>query len=151
MGLFMTEKQVSEPIRLVVGGWQQCRHDAIPVRHEVFIVEQAVPSNLELDEFDAVSTHVVAYSIANEALGTGRLLPDGHIGRVAVLKAWRGRGIGWQIMQALMQQARRQGLRRVELSAQYHARSFYEDMGFQAEGGIYMEAGIEHIAMRLAF
>lgn len=147
----MTENTVPESIQVVVGTWQACRHDAMPVRHEVFVIEQQVPPELELDEFDAISTHVVAYSKTNEPVGTGRLLPDGHIGRVAVLKPWRGQGIGRQIMQALMHQARQQQLPGVELSAQYHARSFYEDMGFQAEGDIYMEAGIEHIAMRLAF
>ena len=151
MGPYMKENLVPESIRVVVGVWQQCRQDAMPIRHDVFIVEQHVPPELELDEFDAVSTHVVAYLEDGQPVGTGRLLPDGHIGRVAVLKPWRGRGIGRMIMQALMQQARRQGLPGVELSAQYHARSFYEDMGFQAEGDIYMEAGIEHIAMRLAF
>ncbi len=138
-------------MRFVVGNWEQCRPDAMPVRHEVFIVEQQVPPELELDEFDAVSAHAVAYSEGGEAVATGRLLPDGHIGRVAVLKSWRGRGIGRQIMLALMQQAQRHGLPGVALSAQYHACSFYEALGFQAEGDIYMEAGIEHIDMWLKF
>lgn len=147
----MTESPEPESVRVVAGNWQQCGHDAMPVRHEVFIVEQQVPPELELDEFDAVSTHVVLYSQAGQAVATGRLLPDGHIGRVAVLKPWRGRGLGRKIMLALMQRARQQGLSGVVLSAQHHARSFYEDLGFQAEGGIYMEAGIEHIAMKLTF
>ena len=82
------------------------------------------------------------------AVATGRLLPDGHIGRMAVLKASRGQGIGKALLRALVEAARRRGDREVALSAQVHAVGFYRAEGFQSEGPVYEEAGIAHQAMR---
>jgi predicted GNAT family N-acyltransferase len=84
-------------------------------------------------------------------LGTGRLLPDGHIGRMAVLRQARGAGVGSALLRALMQAARARGDREVMLSAQTHALPFYERFGFVAEGEAYDDAGIPHRVMRLAF
>jgi predicted GNAT family N-acyltransferase len=83
------------------------------------------------------------------AIGTGRLLPDGHIGRMAVLKAWRGQGAGRALLRALVEEARRRGDREVVLSAQIHALGFYRAAGFAPEGPVYEEAGIPHQSMRL--
>jgi predicted GNAT family N-acyltransferase len=83
-------------------------------------------------------------------VGTGRLLPDGHIGRMAVLKTHRARGVGGAILKALIAEARRRGMHEVVLSAQTHALEFYRKHGFEARGAAYMEAGIPHREMRRA-
>ena len=81
-------------------------------------------------------------------IGTGRLLPEGKIGRMAVVKEWRRRGIGADLLEALVAEARRRGLAEVKLSAQLQAAEFYRAHGFVAEGKVYEEAGILHQAMR---
>src|SRR5690606_16829191 len=85
------------PIRIVLGTWDRLRDDAYSVRHEVFVVEQAVPVEIELDDDDPLSVHAVAYGPDNVPIATGRLLPDGHIGRMAVRKLARGTGVGGQV------------------------------------------------------
>ena len=127
--------------------WPAAQADAKPIRFEVFVDEQRVPAEIELDEHDASCIHALAYS-GGKAVGTGRLLPDGHIGRMAVLKAWRGRGAGRALLRALMDAARRRGDREVLLSAQVHAAGFYRAEGFEPEGPVYEEAGIPHQSMR---
>ena len=127
--------------------WDEARAHAAPIRFTVFVEEQGVPRDIELDELDARSVHAVAFHDGT-AVGTGRLLPDGHIGRMAVLKAWRGRGAGSRILDKLLAQARARGERAVALSAQVHAVRFYRAHGFVEEGGEYLDAGIRHQAMR---
>lgn len=117
------------------------------LRHEVFVVGQDVPEDLERDEFDALSDHAVA-ELAGTVVGTGRLLPDGTIGRMAVAAQARGRGIGAQVLARLEERARVRRLAAVELHAQVHARTFYERAGYAAFGESYLEAGIEHVSMR---
>ncbi|MDQ8031654.1 GNAT family N-acetyltransferase [Bordetella genomosp. 1] len=138
-------------IRIVLGTWDRLRDDASTVRFEVFVQEQAVPPEIELDDDDAVSVHAVAYDAANRVLGTGRLLPDGHIGRMAVRKLARGTGVGGQILDALIQQGHGDGHRMLVLHAQSHAKGFYEAHGFQAEGDEFVEAGIPHVVMTRVF
>ena len=104
--------------------WQSARAEAQRVRETVFVVEQGVPPEIELDEFDAVSLHAVAFD-GDAPVGTGRLLPDGHIGRMAVLTAFRGKGIGGALLGALMKAAKARGDREVMLSAQVGALRFY--------------------------
>jgi len=130
--------------------WETHRHRLTPIRHQVFVVEQGVPAALELDEYDAVSRHLLAESPAGEPVGTGRLLPDGHIGRVAVLAHWRGQGLGRALMQAFIGLAREQGMAEVVLNAQTHAGPFYEALGFRPEGAVFQEAGLPHQTMRLS-
>lgn len=139
-----------EQVRVVVGDWAAYREDAGSIRREVFVIEQHVPETLELDELDVVCVHAVAYDEAGRAMGTGRLLPDAHIGRMAVCKPWRGRGVGARLLSALMEVAQQRGEREVVLSAQLSAQAFYARYGFQAEGDTYMDAGIEHVLMRCA-
>jgi predicted GNAT family N-acyltransferase len=134
--------------RLTLGDWVRQRNDAYAVRHEVFVIEQKVPAELELDEMDEVSLHALVHDEEGTALATGRLLPDGHIGRMAVRAEARGQGIGSAILQALMAAARQRGDRVVLLSAQVHAEPFYARFGFEREGDEYMEAGIPHVRMR---
>lgn len=132
--------------RIELMSWQHARSLAAPIRFEVFVREQRVPAEIELDDQDAICVHAIAFD-GEEAVGTGRLLPDGHIGRMAVLKEWRGRGIGGQILNELLQAATRRGDREIALSAQVHAVAFYRAHGFEPVGDIYQEAGIAHQAM----
>jgi len=142
---------MAEAVRVELGDWAAVRSRAEPVRRAVFVDEQKVPAEIELDEFDAVSLHALAFDRAGRVIGTGRLLPDGHIGRMAVLRQARGAGVGGAVLAALMQAARARGDREVVLSAQTHAMPFYRRFGFVAEGDEYDDAGIPHRAMRLVF
>lgn len=133
------------------GDWTALSGDAKTIRFEVFVEEQKVPAELEMDHMDAVCVHAVAYDAAGTPIGTGRLLPDGHIGRMAVRKAGRGTGVGSALLQGLMAQARARGDRQVVLSSQTHAAPFYERHGFTIDGDEFFEAGISHINMRYTF
>jgi predicted GNAT family N-acyltransferase len=132
-------------------GWEQAQPVAGPLRFAIFVGEQNVPSGIELDDLDAQCVHAVAYDAEGRAVGTGRLLPDGRIGRMAVVKEWRRMGIGAAIMEALMREARKRGHKEVTLSAQLQAAEFYRGFGFEAEGKVYKDAGILHQAMRKKF
>jgi len=134
-----------------LGDWNTLSADAKLIRFEVFVQEQNVPAELEMDNMDAVCLHAVAYDEAGTPVGTGRLLPDGHIGRMAVRKPGRGKGIGGELLRALMAQARARGDKAVVLSAQTHAAPFYERHGFSIDGEEFFEAGIPHINMQHAF
>ena len=127
--------------------WGQAREHASPIRFTVFVEEQRVPRDIELDEHDAVSVHALVFE-NGKAVATGRLLPDGHIGRMAVLKEWRGRGLGGLMLARLVERAKERGDREIVLSAQIHAVPFYRAHGFSAYGAEYMEAGIRHQEMR---
>jgi predicted GNAT family N-acyltransferase len=127
--------------------WNARRTELHAIRRAVFIDEQHVPEELEWDEADGRCRHVLAFSPEGEAVGTGRLLPDGHIGRMAVLKAWRGRGAGSAILNLLLDLARASGFDTVRLHAQTHAVGFYAKHGFTVTGDEFMEAGIPHRAM----
>lgn len=133
------------------GDWTVLDKDAKTIRFEVFVEEQKVPAELEMDHMDAVCVHAVAYDAAGTPVGTGRLLPDGHIGRMAVRKNARGTGVGGALLRALMAQAKARGDRQVELSSQTHAAPFYQRHGFTIEGGEFYEAGIAHVNMRHKF
>lgn len=139
---------MAEPVRIVLGDWTTLGEQAASIRRAVFVDEQKVPADIELDEFDAVSLHALAFDAAGVVVGTGRLLPDGHIGRMAVLAGARGSGVGSALLQALMTAARGRGLVDVRLNAQTHALPFYARFGFMAEGDEFDDAGIAHRAMR---
>jgi predicted GNAT family N-acyltransferase len=132
--------------RIELMSWENARAQASAIRLAVFVEEQGVPREIEMDEIDAQCVHALAFEDGT-AVGTGRLLPDGHIGRMAILKPWRGRGIGSAILHSLIEAARRRGDREVMLSAQVHAVDFYRAHGFAPEGEVYEEAGIAHQAM----
>lgn len=132
--------------RIELMPWESARAQASAIRLAVFVEEQGVPREIEMDEIDAQCVHALAFEDGT-AVGTGRLLPDGHIGRMAILKPWRGRGIGSAILHSLIEAARRRGDRAVMLSAQVHAVDFYCAHGFAPEGEVYEEAGIAHQAM----
>ena len=137
---------MSAPVVLRLGGWAELAAQAAPIRFEVFVEEQRVPAEMELDEFDALSCHALAL-VDGRPVGTGRLLPDGHIGRMAVVVGWRGRGVGAALLQALIDEAGRRGIAQLALSAQTHALGFYRRFGFLPEGEVYEEAGLPHQVM----
>lgn len=125
---------------------------AFALRHEVFVVEQGVPEELERDEHDDDAHHVVARDAAGTVVATGRLveLPGrvGKVGRMAVARAERGRGAGAAVLAELEAIARERGLREIVLHAQLSAKGFYDRTGYRAEGDEFEEAGIAHVLMR---
>ena len=130
--------------------WEQDSEAIRRVRTDVFVIEQKVPIELEMDGIDPDCRHVVAIRTTGEAVGTARLLDSGQIGRIAVLKPWRGRGIGNRMVRALIDSARLEGRRHVHLHAQTHAIAFYEKLGFRDIGEPpFDDAGIPHIRMDL--
>lgn len=131
-----------------VACWEEVGPQAGAVRFDVFVREQKVPLEDGMDDEDARCTHALACDIRGAPIGTGRLLPNGHIGRMAVLCSWRGKGVGSALLGALLDQARLLGHGQVLLAAQLHARAFYAAHGFIAEGPTYQDAGIEHVTMR---
>ncbi len=120
------------------------------VRETVFVQEQNVPLEEEWDELDPRCHHVLARDAAGHPIGTGRLTPERKIGRMAVMRDWRGKGVGEAIMHALLDRARALGWPEVSLHAQVAAMGFYDKFGFEPYGERFEEAGIEHQAMRLA-
>jgi len=123
---------------------------AEPLRFAVFVEEQNVPAEIELDSFDVLSVHAVLFDASGDAVGTGRLLPDGHIGRMAVAQSARRAGVGSALLIALMDEARRSGHAQALLSAQTHATGFYRKHGYSVQGSEYDDAGIPHVDMRCA-
>lgn len=139
-------------MEILIKPWKDAQTDAFLVRQEVFIHEQGVPAELELDEYDPLAAHALAY-LDGRCIGTGRLvdLGDGQaqIGRMAVLTQFRSTGIGKQILEKLVQLARSKGVKLIVLHSQVTAIPFYEKLGFEAQGPIYDEAGISHRNMIL--
>jgi predicted GNAT family N-acyltransferase len=127
--------------------WADAASPLRQVRHAVFVVEQRVPETLEWDDADAQSLHALAVEASGGAIGCARLLPDGHIGRVAVLVRWRRRGVGSALLLRLVDETRSRGDARVILNAQVAAMPFYARHGFVARGDAFDEAGIAHRVM----
>jgi len=133
-------------ITSIICDYESYTEDICAIRNEVFVNEQNVPKELEIDGLDIEAKHVLAF-VDGVPIGTGRILSDGHIGRVAVLKDYRGLGIGKLIMKELIKWAQDMSLEKIWLSSQWHAHSFYLDFGFVCVDEIYKEAGIDHIKM----
>lgn len=132
-----------------IANWQDDAPALRVIRETVFIHEQQVPVELEWDGLDADCLHVLAADAAGNPIGTARLLPDGHIGRMAVLKEWRGRGVGSALLRVLLAEARKYQVRQAVLNAQTSATRFYAKFGFQTVGEEFMDAGIPHVKMVL--
>lgn len=120
--------------------------EIIKIRNAVFSKEQNIDVRADFDGRDAEAIHALVES-GGQYIGTGRMLPDGHIGRLAMIKSERGKGLGKRIMLTLIEEARKQGLQRVYLGAQKHAIGFYKGLGFVEFGEPYVEVGIEHVLM----
>ncbi len=144
---FAVSAVVCRPIR-TPSAWAY----AVAIRLAVFVEEQSVPFDEELDERDRGAYHVLAV-VGDRPVGTGRLAIEGgvgRIGRMAVLAAARGQGVGSAILQALLAEARRLGLRSVWLAAQLHARPLYARFGFVGGGPHFLDGGIWHERLDLA-
>ncbi|WP_150806955.1 GNAT family N-acetyltransferase [Pseudomonas fluorescens] len=133
-------------IHVRVADWQKDNAEIRRIREAVFVAEQSVPPELEWDADDLSAVHFLAIE-GDFPIGTARLLPDGHIGRVSVLKDWRGLKVGVALMQAVIGEAEKRGLKQLSLSAQVQATAFYERMGFTIVSGEFLEAGIPHVDM----
>lgn len=135
-------------VRVEAVDYATALQDLRRVREAVFIEEQGVPRDLEQDALDPLCHHVIARDADGAPIGTARLTPDHRIGRMAVLSAWRGRGVGEALLRALMVEARQRQWPAVSLHAQVNAERFYARHGFLPEGDRFVEAGIEHQGMR---
>ena len=140
------------PLEILIKPWQEAFEEAYLIRHKVFIQEQGVPEDMELDEHDPSAKHALAYE-GVLCVGTARLVAlDSHhaqIGRMAVLSAFRNRGIGKAILSHLIALAKAEGVLTLMLHSQVSAIPFYAKLGFIAEGPVYDEAGIPHRNMML--
>ena len=139
-------------MEILIKPWKEAEVDAFLVRQEVFIREQKVPAELELDEFDPSAAHALTH-LHGRCIGTGRLVDLGgglfQIGRMAVLAQFRHQGVGRQILEGLVHLAQSQGAKSIVLHSQVAAIPFYQNLGFQVQGPIYDEAGIAHRNMIL--
>jgi predicted GNAT family N-acyltransferase len=133
-------------IEVRIADWQQDNADLRRIRETVFIAEQSVPPELEWDSDDAEAVHFLALE-SGYPIGTARLLRDGHIGRVSVLRDWRGMNVGGALMKAVIDEAERRGLHEQRLTAQVHATAFYERLGFEVISDEFLEAGLPHVDM----
>ncbi len=140
---------MSNPFTVSLISW----HDGEPllraIREAVFIREQGIAVALEWDGLDENCRHALALSLGGDAVGCGRLLPDGHIGRISVLPQWRKQKVGTALMEALINEARARGCKQVDVDAQTHAVPFYQSMGFSVHGKEFLDAGLPHIKMKL--
>lgn len=128
--------------------WSRDEAAIANLRREVFIAEQHVPESLEWEADDARHRWFVAESRLG-LIGIARLTAAGRIGRMAVRRPFRGKGVGTALLRAALAAARLAGISRVDLSAQIHAEGFYARLGFVAEGDVFQDAGIPHRAMYL--
>jgi predicted GNAT family N-acyltransferase len=128
-------------------------HDGEPllraIREAVFIREQNVPEELEWDGKDDDCRHALVLSTNGDAIGCGRLMPNGHLGRMAVLPQWRKQKVGTAIIEALLDEARSRGYKQVDADVQIYAIPFYQKFGFIEHGKEFMDAGIPHKKMKL--
>jgi predicted GNAT family N-acyltransferase len=134
--------------------WHQAEEIALPIRIEIFVKEQGVPLDLEQDEYDFKATHALLW-VDGQAIGTGRVFKKDidskvcFIGRLCVLNRYRGGGKGKKLMKALIEYAKQQGAVECCIHAQSMSQLFYKNLGFIAEQEIFIEAGIEHVLMKL--
>ena len=131
-----------------LGDWHALGEHARAIRTAVFVREQGIPAELEWDAHDAHGRHAVVFNRLGMPVACGRLLPDGLIGRVAVIQAMRGSFAGRLLMHGLMQEAKAAGHGHVDISAQQAVAGFYRKLGFVSIGPPYLEAGIAHMPMR---
>ena len=138
---------MTAPTQISITSFAESAADIRSVRDTVFGHEQHVAREIDFDGTDPDCVHVVATDAGGTPIGTGRIQPDGRIGRLSVLKGWRGQGIGARMLEALVVSARGRGLEKVYLHAQVQAIPFYEKRGFERDGAEFLEAGMRHMTM----
>jgi predicted GNAT family N-acyltransferase len=142
---------MSQNYRIEVLSWQsemQARLKA--VREEVFIKEQHVPLDIEWDEFDETAIHLLALDNLGQAIACARILPTkGRIGRMGVLKSWRGCGVGYALLDKAIAVCKSQDIKKISISSQTHAIEFYKKAGFVVTSEAYIDANIWHVDMQL--
>ena len=134
-------------LKIQIVNYQSFKEEIHKIRFEVFVKEQNVPIEEEIDNLDEISVHFLLY-IDEKPVGTGRLIiNDGHIGRIAILKNYRDKHLGSQLMLFILEIAKEHKLKRVWLASQLYAKNFYKKLGFKEYGNIFLDAGIKHINM----
>jgi predicted GNAT family N-acyltransferase len=128
--------------------WDDAKDQLTEIREKVFVYEQRVAPEIELDGLDPDCFHILVSTLEGAPVGTGRMTPQGKIGRVSVLLPYRGLGLGSKILQALVQIAEREKINLVKLHAQIQALDFYRRHKFEETGPVFMEAGIPHQSMK---
>lgn len=136
-------------VRVEIMDWTDAQKAASPLRFAAFFEPDARPG-VEVDDKDPQSIHALAYEAAGKAVGTGRLLPDGQIGQLAVAKEWRRRGVGAALVEALLGEAVKRNYADVTITAPLQAAEFYRARGFAAEGKVFKEGSILQQKMRKA-
>ena len=134
-------------MNVIIRSFRESEKEIRFIRDIVFGQEQNVAREVDWDGKDSQSIQVVATDDDNNPVGTGRMQPDGKIGRLSVLDSWRGQGIGQKMLRVLVETAEKKGFQEVFLHAQVHAASFYEKCGFHKNGEEFLEAGIPHVKM----
>lgn len=134
-------------MKIIETDWSKHQNELTAIRSKVFIEEQKVPVELEVDEHDPDAIHFLVMNEDKQFIGTARLLNDGHIGRLAVLKEYRNQGIGTKLLSDILYKAEQMNITRVFLNAQVDAEKFYKNHGFVSKGEVFMDAGIPHIKM----
>ncbi len=137
-------------IHIVQVTWRQAKNQLSEIRAQVFINEQQVPHELEWDVLDEAAQHLLVVDDQSNAIACARLLNNGSIGRIAVVKNWRGLGIGSALLNKAIGFYAQQGLQTITLSAQLHAVGFYEKAGFLVMSPPYLDANILHVDMQLS-
>ncbi len=140
---------MSLQLHVIPASWQDHEEDLLAIRREVFIREQAVPEEVEIDGLDPDAIHLLAVNEIGEYIGCARILPTGQIGRMAVLKQHRGTGVGARLLEEAVKTGRSAGFARLYLHAQKHAEDFYRKGGFVPTGEELTEADINHVVMDL--
>ena len=134
-------------VRVVLVSFAEAEQEIRAVRDKVFGEEQEVPASINWDGCDADCRHVVVWNRPDVVIATGRIAPDGKIGRLSVLRRFRREGVGRKMLNKLILAAGELRLSEVFLHAQKGAVGFYEREGFESIGPIFLEAGIEHVRM----
>lgn len=128
--------------------WQSHQADLIPIRQQVFVEEQEVDPDFEWDEIDSSAVHLLI-KVDQLPVACARVIQYKKIGRMAVLKTWRGKGLGMAILESAIEVCKNHGTKSIFLTAQTHAIDFYKRAGFVEISGVYQDANIPHVDMRL--
>jgi predicted GNAT family N-acyltransferase len=145
----MKENRNPTEVHIAEAAWADYKETLAGIRHRVFVIEQNVPESIEQDEHDPEALHLLARTKTGDPIGTARMTPEGKIGRVAVLREFRGSGVGTSLLKKLFTIARSRHLKKVYLHAQEAVVPYYTRLGFIRHGERFFEADIPHVLMDL--